>query len=195
MATLFWNEHAGFYLREVTELQRQEVSAMERRIYGSRFTHQTRQHAEFLRTSTQSGWGEMSSYSGWCLSTEQNRTEQRSASSRKNRTLWPDIPALSARLKRCLLQQETAWKKAANHSTRIEHKLVTAHKSFIRGWGSDYDTALKGILFRNFAEDRVYLGKSPERNPSNLLELLLGKHSKFCKDACNLRKKWRGFLD
>lgn len=125
----------------------------------------------------------------------QNRTEQRSASSRKNRTLWPDIPALSARLKRCLLQQETAWKKAANHSTRIEHKLVTAHKSFIRGWGSDYDTALKGILFRNFAEDRVYLGKSPERNPSNLLELLLGKHSKFCKDACNLRKKWRGFLD
>ena len=105
------------------------------------------------------------------------------------------LPALSARLKRCLLQQETAWKKAANHSTRIEHKLVTAHKSFIRGWGSDYDTALKGILFRNFAEDRVYLGKSPERNPSNLLELLLGKHSKFCKDACNLRKKWRGFLD
>ena len=68
-------------------------------------------------------------------------------------------------MERRLLQQETAWKKAANRSARIGRKRITARESFTRGLGRDYDAALKGMLFRCFAEDQVYLGKSAERNP------------------------------
>lgn len=192
MAILFWNERAGFYLREVTELQRPEVSAMERRIYGSRFTHQTRQHAEFLRTVYTVG---MRRNEQLFRLVSEYKTGQGSASSRKNRTLWPDVPGLRARLERRLLQQETAWKKAANRSARIGRKRITARESFTGVWGVPMTQPWRECCSAVLQKIRYIWGNLQKGIRSNLLELLLGKHSKFCKDACNLRKKWRGFLD
>lgn len=153
MATSFWNERAGFYLQEVTELQRQEVSAMERRLYGSRVTHQTRQHTEFLWTVYTVG---VRRNEQLLRLVSEYKTEQRSASSRKNRTLWPDVSGLSARLKRRLLQQETAWKRAANHSARVLHQ-GSGGVTMTQPWRGYYSGILQKI--------RYIWGKSPERNP------------------------------
>lgn len=147
-------------------------------VYGSRVTHQTRQHTEFLWTVYTVG---VRRNEQLLRLVSEYKTEQRSASSRKTA---PCDQTSQARV--------PGWRAAFSSKKQPEESCQPQRyrASFYQGvWWSDYDLCPEGDTIQDFAENRYIWGKSPERNCSNFLELLLGKYSKFCKDACTLEKE------